>query len=85
VGVLALADRRVITGDFLDSLAAQLVQPGVPYVTNDRAFIVDDHDRKDARHAVPLRPQTGDAMDFVVRDLDGLAHDQPALTRSAAS
>jgi hypothetical protein len=39
-------------------------------VTGNRVSVVDHHDRQDARHAVPLRPRSRGAVDFVVRDRD---------------
>ena len=74
VGIFALANRRVIAGDFVDAIVPQLVQPRVADVADNRARLVHDHDREDARHAIPLRPQPGSAMDLVVRDRDGFPH-----------
>ena len=63
----------MVARDLVDAVVADLVQPGVPDVTDDRARVVQHDDREDARHPVPFRPQSGEAVDFVVRDRDRFA------------
>jgi hypothetical protein len=71
--VLALADRRMIAGDFLDAAVMKFVEPGVADVADDRAP-VGDHDRgQHAGHAAPLGSETRQAVNLVVRDRDRFA------------
>ena len=74
VRILALADRRVIVRDLLDPIVPELVEAGVADVADRRPAILDDGDGEDARHARPLRPHRGEAMDLVVGDRDRLPH-----------
>ena len=41
---------------------------------DDRPQVLNDHDRDDARHAVPFGPRAGQAMDLVICDRDRLAN-----------
>jgi hypothetical protein len=73
VRVLALADRRVIARRLLDPAVAQLVEPRVADVADNRAPLLDDHHRENARHPAPFLAHRRHPVDFVVRDGDGLA------------
>ena len=55
VGVLALADRRVIARDFLDAVATELVQPRVAHMPNRGDLLADDGDGEHAGHPRPIR------------------------------
>ena len=74
VGILTLADRRVIARHLVDAFVPELVQARVADMAHHGAHIVDNDDGQDARHPVPFRPQDCGAMDRVVRERDRFTH-----------
>jgi hypothetical protein len=78
----------VVACDFLDAAAPQLVEARVADVTHDRAAFLDHDGGEHARHALPLGPARGDAMDLVVGSADRLADtafDGACLSRKTLS
>jgi len=72
MGILPLPHWGVVTRHFLDPVVPNLVKPRVPHMPDDRARFVYHDDGEDAGHAVPLGPEAGDPVDFVVGDRNRL-------------
>ena len=70
---LALADGRMVVGDFADGAAANLVEARIAHVAHHRGAVLQQDQREHAGHAFPLRIGTGGAQDFVVGHGDGFA------------
>ena len=67
LGVLQLAHGRVVFGDLTHPVRLDHVEPGIAHVADGHAVALQNRDRKNAGHALPLRPGSGGFEDRVIR------------------
>jgi hypothetical protein len=68
--ILAISYGRVIVRDFANLAATQLVQPGIPNMTDSHLTLFNDGDRQNTSHPFPLVTRLGQAKNFVVGHRD---------------
>ncbi len=68
--ILPLPHRRVIVRYLRNLARPQQIQPRIPHMTHGHNIVLNQRDRQNAGHPVPVRARTRLPVDFVIRQRD---------------